>query len=80
MRLSLRIYRATLLAYPIALRHDFGDDMAAAFAADLASSKGIAASLRVWGCCFVELFRIALPAQKDNSVSRHLSHGWLAPL
>jgi hypothetical protein len=42
--------------------------MASAFAQDLASAKSIAGSLRVWWYCVLELFRIAIPAQKENPV------------
>jgi hypothetical protein len=66
MTLSLRIYRTTLLLYPADLRREFGDDMAAAFAEDLARAGRLARKLRVWCCCLTELFRIAIPAQKEN--------------
>jgi hypothetical protein len=42
--------------------------MTAAFAEDLASAKSIAAALRIWWCCLLELFRIAIPTQKENPV------------
>jgi hypothetical protein len=66
MTLSSRVYRTALLLYPADLRREFGDDMAAAFAEDISHSGNIAARLRVWRCCFIELLRIAIPAQKDN--------------
>jgi hypothetical protein len=66
--LSSRIYRSTLRAYPADLRREFGDDMTAAFAEDLASAKCIAASLRIWWWCLIDLFRIGIPAQKENPV------------
>ena len=62
MMLSLRMYRATLLLYPADFRCEYGDDMVAAFAADLASTGRVAA----WRCCLPELFHIALPAQREH--------------
>jgi hypothetical protein len=69
LRLSSRIYGGLLLLYPQELRRDFGAEMAAVFAEDLADawrrqhSRGV---FRVWWCSLCEVVRIAVPGHTEN--------------
>jgi hypothetical protein len=66
---SLRLYEKLLLLYPDELRHEFGDEMALAFADDLEAAWGdarIAGLIQIWWYALCELLTVALPAQKSN--------------
>lgn len=73
LALSSRIYGRLLSLYPEELRRDFGEEMALAFADDLAMAQhdaGLRGVLRVWRGALWEFFKFALPGQASNPVVR----------
>lgn len=66
---SASIYRAILVLYPFELRYQYGDEMVAVFAEDLADAceNGRADDvIGVWWRAASEVLRIALPARIAN--------------
>jgi hypothetical protein len=69
LTLSSRIYAAMLPLYPADLRRDFGAEMTAVFAEDLADAwrnSGIAGAIRVWNSAAFDLVQVAAPALMEK--------------
>ena len=63
---SASVYRAILVLYPFDLRYQYGDEMAAVFAEDLAEAcenGRMADVIGVWWRAASEVLRIALPGR-----------------
>jgi hypothetical protein len=67
--LSARAYSAMLPLYPAELRRDFGAEMTAVFAEDLADAwrnSGIAGALRVWSSAALDFVQVAVPGLMEK--------------